>query len=124
VQRYETAPAMSTAAKIAFFLGTCLPIIPLWYAGTVAGVVAGAAIPASWGLDFVVPLTFLAIIAPGLRSLAHVGAALASVTSVLLLAWIPWNLGLLIAGLIGMAVGAEIERRMTPKGAPPRRAAS
>jgi hypothetical protein len=37
---------------------------------------------------------------------------------VLLLAWIPWNLGLLIAGMIGMIVGAEIERRMTPNGAP------
>jgi hypothetical protein len=77
-------------------------------------VVAGTAIPASWGLDFVVPLTFLAIIAPALRTLAHVGAALTSVTAVLLLAWIPWNLGLLIAGMIGMIVGAEIERRTTP----------
>ena len=124
VQRYETAPGMSTAAKVAFFLGTCLPIIPLWYAGTVAGVVAGTAIPASWGLDFVVPLTFLAIIAPALRTLAHLGAALTSVTAVLLLAWIPWNLGLLLAGILGMIVGAEIERRMAPRGEPPRRAAS
>ncbi len=124
VQRYETGPAMSTSAKVAFFLGTCLPIIPLWYLGTIVGVVAGAAVPASWGLDFVVPLTFLAIIAPALRTLAHVGAALTSVTAVLLLAWIPWNLGLLVAGILGMIVGAEIERRLTPSGAPPRRAAS
>jgi predicted branched-subunit amino acid permease len=70
-----------------------------------AGVLAGTAIPASWGLDFVVPLTFLAIIAPALRTLAHVGAALTSITAVLLLAWMPWNLGLLIAGMIGMIVG-------------------
>jgi hypothetical protein len=53
-----------------------------------------------------------------------VGAALAAVTAVLLLAWMPWNLGLLMRGLIGMVVGAEIERRTTPNGAPPRRAAS
>jgi branched-subunit amino acid transport protein len=57
------------------------------------GVVAGTAIPASWGLDFVVPLTFLAIIAPALRTLAHVGAALTAVTAVLLLAWIPGTSG-------------------------------
>jgi short subunit fatty acids transporter len=56
--------------------------------------------------------------------LAHLGAALTSVTAVLLLAWIPWNLGLLIAGILGMIVGAEIERRMAPRDEPPRRAAS
>jgi predicted branched-subunit amino acid permease len=124
VQEYERAPEASTGEKVGFFFGTCLPVIPVWYAGTIVGVLAGTAIPASWGLDFVVPLTFLAIIAPALRTLAHVGAALASITAVLLLAWIPWNLGLLIAGIIGMVVGAEIERRTTPRGAAPRRAAS
>jgi hypothetical protein len=75
-----------------------VPIIPLWYAGTIVGVVAGTAIPASWGLDFVVPLTFLAIIAPALRTLGPCGrgadlgdgGAAAGVD--------PWNLGLLIAG--------------------------
>jgi len=121
VQRYEEAPPLSTSAKVAFFLGTALPIVPLWYLGTLVGIVAGAAIPASWGLDFVVPLTFLAIIAPALRTLAHLGAAFTAVVAALLLASLPWNLGLLIAGIAGMAVGAEIERRMTPKGATPER---
>jgi len=123
VQRYEAAPPLSTRAKVAFFFGTCLPIVPLWYAGTLLGALAGTAIPASWGLDFVVPLTFLAIIAPALRTRAHVGAALASVVAALLLAWVPWNLGLLVAGVTGMIVGAEIERRTTPPGAAPRRPA-
>jgi hypothetical protein len=50
-----------------------------------------------------------------------VGAALASVVAALALAWVPWNLGLLVAGVTGMIVGAEIERRMTPPGAAPRR---
>jgi predicted branched-subunit amino acid permease len=124
IQRYEDTPRLSTGAKVGYFLGTCLPIVPLWYAATLVGALAGTAIPASWGLDFVVPLTFLAIIAPALRTLAHVGAALAAISAALLLAWMPWNLGLLCAGLTGMVVGAEIERRTTPKGAPPRRAAS
>ena len=123
-QRYEQAPPLSTDEKVAFFFGSCLPIMPLWYAGTLVGALAGTAIPASWGLDFVVPLTFLAIIAPALRTLAHVGAAFSSVVAVLLLSWVPWNLGLLLAGIIGMMVGAEIERRTTPRGVPPRRAAS
>jgi predicted branched-subunit amino acid permease len=118
VQRYEAEPALPLSAKLAFFFGTCLPVVPLWYAGTLGGALAGSAIPAEWGLDFAVPITFLALTAPALRTLAHVLAALASVTVVLLLAGLPWNLGLLVAGLAGMMVGAETERRMARVAAP------
>jgi predicted branched-subunit amino acid permease len=113
VQRYEAAPPLSVSAKVAFFFGTATPIVPLWCIATLVGVLVGSAVPPDWGLDFVVPVTFLALVAPALRTLAHVGAALASVTAMLLLAGLPWNLGLLVAGLSGMAVGAEIERQMT-----------
>jgi predicted branched-subunit amino acid permease len=113
VQRYETAPALPLPARVAFFFGTCLPIVPLWYGFTVVGALVGSAIPPEWGLDFAVPITFLALVAPALRTAAHIFAALTSVTMALLLAGLPWNLGLLAAGLSGMIVGAEIERRMT-----------
>ena len=122
VQRYEAAPPLSVAAKVAFFFGTATPIVPLWCIVTFVGALAGAAVPPEWGLDFVVPVAFLAMVAPALRTLAHVGAALASVVVMLLVAGLPWNLGLLVAGLSGMAVGAEIERRMTLRAA--RQAAS
>ncbi|MFW5654997.1 MAG: AzlC family ABC transporter permease [Roseicyclus sp.] len=117
VQRYEAAPAASVPAKVAFFFGTATPVVPLWVAATLLGALVGAAVPADWGLDFVVPVTFLALVAPALRTLAHLGAALASVTVMLLAAGLPWNLGLLVAGVSGMAVGAEIERRMTLRAA-------
>ncbi|MGP1357860.1 AzlC family ABC transporter permease [Roseicyclus sp.] len=113
VQRYEAAPPLSLPAKVAFFVGVSMPIVPLWYAATLIGVLVGSAIPPDWGLDFAVPITFLALVAPALRTAAHVGAAVTSVTVALLLAGLPWNLGLLVAGLAGMIVGAEIERRMT-----------
>ena len=41
------------------------------------------------------------------------GSPIQTAMVVLLLAGLPWNLGLLVAGLSGMIVGAEIERRMT-----------
>lgn len=113
VQRYEAEPSMPIPARVAFFFGTCLPIVPLWYAATLLGALAGSAIPPEWGLDFAVPITFLALVAPALRTVAHVFAALTSVAVALLFAGLPWNLGLLAAGLSGMIVGAEIERRMT-----------
>ncbi|MEM9268712.1 MAG: branched-chain amino acid ABC transporter permease, partial [Pseudomonadota bacterium] len=67
------------------------------------------AIPPEFALDFAVPLTFIAIVAPSLRSLAHVAAALVSIVLALLLAWIPYALGLMIAACVAMVVGAQVE---------------
>lgn len=115
-QRFEATPEAHVSERLAYFFGTCLPIVPLWYVATLAGVLLGTAIPAEWGLDFIVPITFLALVAPGLRTLAHVAAAASAVILALLCAGLPWNLGLLVAGLGGMAIGAEIERRTMRSG--------
>jgi predicted branched-subunit amino acid permease len=109
---YEANPRQTTAEKIAFFFGTSTPIIPVWIGATAVGIVVGEAIPPALGLDFAVPITFIALIAPALRTLAHVAAALTSVVMAIALAFLPWNLWLLAAGLAAMIVGAEVERRM------------
>ena len=57
------------------------------------------------------PIMFLAIVAPMLKTLAHLAAALTSIVVALALVWLPSGTGLLIAGLAAMAVGAEMERR-------------
>ena len=54
-------------------------------------------------------ITFLALVAPQLKSLAHVSAALVSVVLALALAWIPFSLGLLIAAFFAMLTGAAVE---------------
>ena len=46
-----------------------------------------------------------------LRTPAHVAAALVSVIAALVFAFLPYNLGLLVAGILGMVTGAEVERR-------------
>lgn len=109
---YETAPQQSTAEKVAFFFGTATPIIPVWIGASALGIVVGEAIPPALGLDFAVPITFIALIAPALRTLAHVAAALTSIVMAIALSFLPWNLWLLAAGLAAMIVGAEVERRM------------
>ncbi len=112
-RRFEMPPPLPLPARVAFFFGTCVPIVPLWYAATLAGAILGSAIPTDWGLDFAVPITFLALVAPALRTRAHVAAAATATGAALLLAGLPWNTGLLVAGLSGMIAGAEVERRMT-----------
>ena len=76
---------------------------------TVAGALIGSSMPAGLALDFAVPITFIAMIAPALRTLAHKAAALASVALALGFAFVPFNLGLIIAGIGGMIVGAQVE---------------
>ena len=83
-----------------------------WYLSTLAGALLGQTIPPEFALDFAVPIAFLAIVAPMLRTLAHVLAALTSMILGLLLAFLPYSSGLLIAAAAAMVVGAEVERRM------------
>lgn len=111
ITKYEATPAMTGPEKIAYFFGTVTPVCPLWWVFTGVGAVIGEAIPASFALDFAVPITFLAIIAPALRTRAHVSAALAAAALSLLLIDVPYNLGILLAGMGGMMVGAQIEHR-------------
>ena len=113
ILKYETTPDMTFSAKVAYFMGVIVPICPLWYAATWGGAVLGNAIPADLPIDFAVPITFLALIVPMLRSAAHVAAALVSIIGTLALSFMPFNTGVLVAALLAMIVGAEVERRMT-----------
>jgi predicted branched-subunit amino acid permease len=109
VNRYATRPAMTPAQKMAHFLGGAVPVCGPWYLATWAGAVAGAAIPEGLAMDFAVPVTFIALVAPALRSLPHLAAAVVSVVVALALAWMPYNLWLLVAALLAMLAGASVE---------------
>jgi predicted branched-subunit amino acid permease len=100
---------MTTAERMAFFFGTAKPIIPVWVGATAVGIWVGAALPPALGLDFAVPITFIALIAPALRTLAHVAAAGVSVVAALLLQFLPYNLWLPGAAVLAMMTGAQVE---------------
>ena len=108
---YEERPAQPVSQKVAFFLGTSMLILPMWIGGTVIGAIAGEALSDSMSVDFVMPILFLALVGPMLKTLAHLGAAVTSVVAAMALADLPSGTGLLIAGFLAMIVGAEIERR-------------
>ena len=109
---YEKNPDQTTAQKFAYFMGVMTPICPPWYLFTYLGAVLGESIPANLGLDFALPIAFLAMIGPMLRTPAHRIAALVAVVLALAFAWLPFNMGLLVAGLGGMIAGAQAEVRL------------
>ena len=106
---YEARPDQPLATKIAYFAGVAAPLCPMWYLFTYIGAVAGGQIPPEYALDFAVPITFLALIAPSLKSLAHVAAAMTSIIVALLLAGLPSGTGLIVAAIVAMMVGARVE---------------
>ena len=106
---YETRPEMSVAARVSYYFGVITPIVPLWYLFTLVGAMVGQSIPPEMALDFAVPITFIAMIGPMLRTPAHVIAAVVSVALAIGFAWVPYNLGLMIAAIGAMVTGAQAE---------------
>jgi len=111
-RKYEETPGMPLPHKIIYYFACLLPIVPLWYLCSYVGARLGAAIPPEYSLDFAIPSCFIALTAPMMRSLPHFLAALVSIIGALALAWVPYSLGLIIAAVFAMAVGAEVERRL------------
>ncbi len=109
VAEYDRRPAMTVAEKMGYYFGNVLSVCPVWYGCTVIGALLGRAIPASLSPDFAVPVCFIALLAPMLRSLPHLVAAGVSVVGALVFAGVPWNLGLLLAAGCAMAAGAQTE---------------
>ncbi len=111
IAKYESEPDMPVSAKAAYFLGAATAIVPVWCASTFAGAAGGQLIPETVALDFAMPIMFLAMVAPMLKTMAHLAAAATSVAVALALVGLPSGVGVLFAGLAAMIVGAEVERR-------------
>jgi predicted branched-subunit amino acid permease len=112
IARYEARPEMTVPERVIYFFGVASPITPLWVIMTLVGVLAGTAIPEAWALDFIMPIMFLAMVAPMLKSVAHVAAAMASIVVALLLVGLPSGTGLLVAAGVAMVTGAAVETWM------------
>jgi len=109
IAQYEKTPDWPLRDKVMFFLGVATPIAPAWVVSTAVGALLGTQIPPEYALDFIVPIMFLAMVAPMLKSLAHVCAALVSAIVALMLIGLPAGMGLLIAAGAAMLTGALVE---------------
>lgn len=95
----------SSRDDLSFYLGAAIPLWGIWTAATIAGVLLGARIPPAWGIDFAIPLVFLALLAPSIQGRASIVAAVVGGVGATIGAGIPLNLGLIIAALAGVIAG-------------------
>ncbi len=94
-----------------YFFGAGLTLWATWQVSTALGIFIGAQLPQSWPLDFVLPLTFIALVVPALKDKAGVAAAVTAALVGLLTFSFPFKTGLLVAAFIGILTGLLVEGR-------------
>jgi 4-azaleucine resistance transporter AzlC len=111
VIRRFTGGTAHTAHRHWFFLGAGLTLWTSWLASSAVGVYVGTVVPSAWSLEFMLTLTFIAIVVPMLTDRPLViAAAAASVVSVAA-ASLPMRLGLMAGAAAGITAGLVAERR-------------
>lgn len=92
------------------YLGAAVVMWTAWQTSVGVGILLGARLPEGWGLDFAVPLTFLALAVPAIKDRPALGAALAAGLAAVLAGGLPFKLNIALAALVGIAVGMLLER--------------
>ena len=103
------------AHPLAFYLGCALTLWPWWVLMNAIGAFAGAKLPASWQLDFTIPLSFVAMVVPLLKSRSQILAAIAGGAAGVLLYAMPLKLGLIAACALGTCVGMAVDALLKSK---------
>ncbi len=96
---------------IQFYFGGATCMWLAWQASVVAGFGFGNFAPASWALDFAVPLSFLALVVPTLKSRKYVFVAIFSAVVSILLNPLPYRLGLFVTAALSIALASFITRK-------------
>ena len=95
-----------------YFYGTTSAIGLTWAISAIIGAMLGALIPASWGLEFAFPLSFMALMFAAIKDKPSVIAALVGGTTAIIAKGLPYNLGLILAATLGIAAGVFAEKKM------------
>ncbi len=95
---------------MAYYAGSSTVCWLGWVLFCSVGVFAGNIVPPSWQLDFAIPLSFIAVAVPSIRSLPMGAAALVGGMASVLLFALPLKLGLIAACLAGLTAGLLTQR--------------
>ncbi|MEM8654841.1 MAG: AzlC family ABC transporter permease [Pseudomonadota bacterium] len=107
--KFEAEPELTVSQRMAYYFGTCLLVMIVWFGMSYLGAAVGTQLPQDLPLDFALPIAFLSMVAPMVRTLPHLIAAVVAVVVGLLAVPVPYSLGLIIAGAAGMMAGAQAE---------------
>ena len=106
--RYETVT--DPFYKRWFYTGAAFTLWGSWQLATIAGVVVGAQIPESLGLEFAIPLVFLVLLIPVVQTRPGLIAGIVGGVVAVAACGAPYGLGLVIGALAGVLAGVLVER--------------
>ena len=109
IARYRTE---GSTRSVAYYFGVAVTLWVVWQLTTVAGVVLGTSVPESLGLEFAVPLVFLALLIPAMEDGPTTVAGILGGIVAVATAGLPLNLGLLVGATAGILAGLLTEARM------------
>jgi 4-azaleucine resistance transporter AzlC len=109
ITRYQRGGSLSHAHW--YFLGAGLTLWTGWQLSTALGIFLGAQVPATWMLDFTLALTFIALVVPAIKDRPAALSALAAGVTALVAYGLPYKLGLILAAIVGIAVGVWSEAK-------------
>lgn len=93
----------------AYYMGTAILSWLNWQVGILIGALLGARLPQADLIAFMLPVMFIALLMPNVRDRPSLLAALISGALVVATRGLPFNLGLIVAALCGIAVGVLAE---------------
>lgn len=105
--------ARSSPHRHWFLFGAGLALWTAWQLSTLAGLALGSEIPPEWGLDFAIPLTFIALVVPAAHDRADWTAVIIAGIAAVALYALPFKLALIAATLLGIVGGVWMTRRAT-----------
>lgn len=111
ISRFNRADG-GTVDKAVYYLGSAVLMWTAFNLSTVAGAYLGAFIPSGGDLGFAIPLTFIALVIPAVTDRPSLLAAVVAAVVAYFADPLPYNLGLIIAAVTGIAVGYTAERRL------------
>ena len=91
-------------------LGTGITLFLSWQTSTLMGVLLGGDLPQFLDLQFIIPLTFIAIIVPMINSISTFLVVIASAFSGLILKSLDINFWIIVSGIIGVVIGLASSR--------------
>ncbi len=114
IQRFRQSRDLR--ANASYYLGAGVLLWVTWGLSTLVGVLLGSVIPSSWQLEFVVPLCFIAILAPLLRDRVTIIVFAVASAAVVGLDALPMRLSLICAGLLAITCGVIADRALPRRG--------
>lgn len=99
--------------KLNFYFGAGITIASFWHLSVFIGMFFGNMAPSELSLEFAIPLTFMALTIPSIKDRSYLYVALFSGSLSIAFYGLPFNLGLVLATLMGVALGHYLKTQNT-----------